>query len=69
MLRSYIKRYGLAGKNLRKELKAFLAFEVWFALIYILVLTPLTVWLLNKLLATSGQLAVSNEDILTDVFG
>jgi glycerophosphoryl diester phosphodiesterase len=54
----------MAGENLRKELKAIVGFEIWFVLIYILVLTPSTVWLLDSLLATSGQLAVSNEDII-----
>jgi glycerophosphoryl diester phosphodiesterase len=65
MLRGYIERYGMAGENLRKEFKAIVGFEIWFTLIYILVLAPFSVWLLDRLLATSGQLAVSNEDIIT----
>jgi glycerophosphoryl diester phosphodiesterase len=64
MLGSYIERYRMAGENLRKEFKAIVGFEIWFTLIYILVLAPFTVWLLDSLLATSGQLAVSNDDII-----
>jgi glycerophosphoryl diester phosphodiesterase len=62
---SYIDRYTRAFKYLREEFKAILGFEIWFSLIYFLAFAPFTAWFLDRLLATSGQLAVSNEDIAT----
>ncbi len=65
MHRPFLNRYKQAWNNLRKKVKPVVGFEVWFSLIYAVVLAPFTAWLLNKLLVPGGQLAVSNEDIIT----
>ncbi len=64
MNRSLFNHYKYALSNLRNGVKAVIGFEVWFSLIYAVVLAPLTIWSLNKLLVSSG-LAISNEDIIT----
>jgi len=64
MPKPFLNRYKQAWKNLRKETKPVVGFEVWFSLIYAVVLAPLTAWLLNKLLVPGGPLAVSNEGII-----
>jgi glycerophosphoryl diester phosphodiesterase len=65
MHRPFLNRYKQAWNNFRKEIKPVIGFEVWFSLIYAVVLAPFTAWLLNKLLVPGGPLAVSNEDIIT----
>ena len=65
MHKPFLNRYKQAWNNLRKKVKPVVGFEVWFSLIYAVVLAPFTAWLLNKLLVPGGQLAVSNEDIIT----
>ena len=57
-------RYKHALDNFFKEVKAVVGFEIWFSLIFAAVLAPLSAWLLNKLLVTGGQLAVSNDEII-----
>ena len=64
MNKSLYNCYRRALNNFRKEIKAIVGFEIWFSLIYVVVLTPLCAWLLNKLLMTSGQLAFSNDEII-----
>jgi glycerophosphoryl diester phosphodiesterase len=65
MHKPFLSRYKQAWNNLHKKVKPVVGFEVWFSLIYAVVLAPFTAWLLNKLLVPGGQLAVSNEDIIT----
>jgi glycerophosphoryl diester phosphodiesterase len=57
-------RYRQALNNFFKEVKAVVGFEIWFSLMYAVILAPLSAWLLNKLLVTSGQLAFSNDEII-----
>ncbi|MFC1581233.1 hypothetical protein ACFL4N_10050 [Thermodesulfobacteriota bacterium] len=49
-------------------LKPLIIFELWFSLIYAVVLTPSTAWLLNTLVSSRGQLAISNEEIALFLF-
>jgi len=65
MHKPFLDRYKQAWDNLRKKVKPVVGFEVWFSLIYTVVLAPITAWLLNKLLVPGGPLAVSNEGIIT----
>ncbi|MBA7680471.1 hypothetical protein ES703_88787 [subsurface metagenome] len=65
MHKPFLNRYKQAWNNLCKAVKPVVGFEVWFSLIYAVVLAPFTAWLLNKLLVPGGPLAVSNEDIIT----
>ncbi len=65
MHKPFLNRYRQAWNNFRKKVKPVVGFEVWFSLIYAVVLAPFTAWLLNKLLVPGGPLAVSNEDIIT----
>jgi glycerophosphoryl diester phosphodiesterase len=45
-------------------LKPAIAFEFWSTLIFMVSITPATGWLLNRLVASSGQYAVSDNDLL-----
>jgi glycerophosphoryl diester phosphodiesterase len=45
-------------------LKPAIAFEFWSTLIFMVSFTPATGWLLNRLVASSGQYAVSDNDLL-----
>jgi glycerophosphoryl diester phosphodiesterase len=65
MFRSFFNRYHNAWNNLRREIKPIVGFEIWFSLIFAIVLAPFTVWLVDNLLISDGQIAVSNEDIIT----
>jgi glycerophosphoryl diester phosphodiesterase len=65
MFRSFFNRYHNAWNNLRREIKPIVGFESWFSLIFAIVLAPFTVWLVDNLLISDGQIAVSNEDIIT----
>jgi glycerophosphoryl diester phosphodiesterase len=65
MFRSFFNRYNKAWNNLRKAIKPIVGFAIWFSLIYAVVLAPFTAWLVDNLLISNGQIAVSNEDIIT----
>ena len=65
MFRSFFNRYNNAWNNLRREIKPIIGFEIWFSLIFAVVLAPFTAWLVDNLLISNGQIAVSNEDIIT----
>jgi hypothetical protein len=65
MFRSFFNRYKNAWNNLRREIKPIIGFEIWFSLIFAVVLAPFTAWLVDNLLISNGQIAVSNEDILS----
>ena len=65
MLKSLFNRYENAWNKLRKEARPIVGFEIWFSLIYTVVLAPFTAWLVDSLLISNGQIAFSNEDIIT----
>jgi glycerophosphoryl diester phosphodiesterase len=57
-------RYRRIREHLRFVLKPAIAFELWSTLIFMVSITPATGWLLNRLVASSGQYAVSDNDLL-----
>jgi len=65
MFKSFFNRYHNAWNNLRREIKPIVGFEIWFSLIFAVVLAPFTAWLVDNLLISNGQIAVSNENIIT----
>jgi glycerophosphoryl diester phosphodiesterase len=65
MFRSFFNRYRNAWNNLRKEIKPIISFEIWFSIIFAIALAPFTAWLVNSLLVSNGQIAISNENILS----
>jgi glycerophosphoryl diester phosphodiesterase len=64
MLAAYRTRNISAWRNLSRQAKAIIGYEIWFTLINLLILAPLSSWFINRLLVTSGKLAVANEDII-----
>jgi glycerophosphoryl diester phosphodiesterase len=58
-------RYRRALEHLRFVLKPAIAFEFWSTLIFMVSFAPASGWLLNRLVAASGQYAVSDNDLLT----
>ncbi|MHC4399601.1 MAG: glycerophosphodiester phosphodiesterase family protein [Planctomycetota bacterium] len=50
--------------DFRHAFPQLLAYDVLFKILALALLTPLSAWLLSTLIAASGRLAVSNEDIL-----
>ena len=56
-------RYRRAFEHLRFVLKPAIAFEFWSTLIFMVSFAPATGWLLNRLVAASGQFAVSDNDL------
>jgi glycerophosphoryl diester phosphodiesterase len=64
MFISFYNRYKKAWKNLRRQIKPIIGFEIWFSLILAVVLAPFTAWLVDSLLISNGQIAVSNQDII-----
>ena len=65
MFKSFFTRYIKAWENLRKAVRPVIGFEIWFSLIFAVALTPFSAWLVNNLLVSNGQLAISNEEILS----
>jgi glycerophosphoryl diester phosphodiesterase len=65
MFRSLFNRYYEAWNKLRREIKPIVGFEIWFVLIFAVVLAPFTALLVDSLLVSNGQIAFSNEAILT----
>jgi glycerophosphoryl diester phosphodiesterase len=59
-----ILRYRRAFERLRFVLKPAIAFEFWSTLIFMVSFVPATGWLMNRLVAASGQYAVSDNDLL-----
>ena len=49
---------------LRSSFKPIVAFEFWFTLVFLVPFAPASGWLLNRLVATSGQYAVSDNDLV-----
>lgn len=64
MPKSLFNRYGKAWRTLGRAAKPFVTFEFWFALIYAVALAPLAAWLLNRVVVSSGQVAVSNQELI-----
>ena len=58
-----LNRFRRASTHLRSVLKPAIAFEFWSTLIFMLSLVPASGWLLNRLVAASGQYAVSDNDL------
>jgi glycerophosphoryl diester phosphodiesterase len=56
--------YRRVFERLRAVLKPAIAFEFWFTLIFMVSLAPASGWLLNRLVAASGQYAVSDKDLV-----
>ena len=65
MPKSLFNRYKQAWRSLRRAAKPAVSFEFWFSLIYAVVLTPLTAWLLNKMEVSRGQVVVSNQELIS----
>jgi glycerophosphoryl diester phosphodiesterase len=57
-------RYRSALERLRFVLKPAITFELWSTLIFMVSFVPASGWLLNRLVAASGQFAVSDNDLL-----
>jgi glycerophosphoryl diester phosphodiesterase len=57
-------RYRWLLDHLRAVLKPAIAFEFWSTLIFVVSFAPASAWLLNRLVASSGQYAVSDNDLL-----
>ena len=60
----FLTRYRSAIKRLRFAYKPAIAFEFWSVLIYMIFFAPASGWLLNRLVAASGQYAVSDNDLV-----
>ena len=50
-------------EHLRAVLKPAIAFEIWSTLIFVVSFAPASAWLMNWLVASSGQYAVSDHDL------
>ena len=59
-----LSQYRITLERLRFVLKPALAFEFWSTLIFMVSFVPASGWLLNRLVASSGQYAVSDNDLL-----
>ena len=57
-------RFRRIREHLRFLLKPAIAFEFWSTLIFMVSFAPASGWLLNRLVASSGQIAVSDNDLL-----
>jgi glycerophosphoryl diester phosphodiesterase len=57
-------RYRWSWDHLRRIVRPAFAFEIWFSIIYAAALTPMTAWLLNRLVVSSDRLAISNVDLI-----
>ncbi|MGD9350335.1 MAG: glycerophosphodiester phosphodiesterase, partial [Desulfobacterales bacterium] len=58
-------RYRSAIKRLRSVFKPAIAFEFRATLLFMVSIVPASGWLLNRLVAASGQFAVSDNDLIT----
>ena len=57
-------QYRSALERLRFILKPAIAFDIWTTLIFMVSFVPASGWLMNRLVAASGQYAVSDNDLL-----
>ena len=60
-----LSQYHKALERLRFVLKPAITFEFWSTLIFMLSFVPASGWLLNRLVAASGQYAVTDKDLVT----
>jgi len=60
-----IERYRWVARRLRTALKPAIVFEVWSTLIFVVSFGPASGWLLNRLVAASGQYAVADHDLVS----
>ncbi len=60
-----LSQYRKALERLRFVLKPAITFEFWSTLIFMVSFVPASGWLLNRLVAASGQYAVSDMDLVT----
>jgi len=58
-----LDRYRWAWSRLSDILRPAVAFEFWFTILYVTAFTAMSAWLLNRLVASSGQVAISNYDL------
>jgi glycerophosphoryl diester phosphodiesterase len=58
-------RYRSALERLRYVLKPAIAFDIWSTLIFMVSFVPASGWVLNRLVAASGQFAVTDNDLVT----
>ena len=58
-------RYRSAIERLRFAFKPAIAFDFWATLLFTISIIPASGWLLNRLVAASGQFAVSDNDLIT----
>jgi len=56
--------YRRVFEHLRTVLRPAIAFEIWFTLIFVVSFAPASAWLMNWLVARSGQYAVSDNDLV-----
>ncbi len=61
-------RFRWVRGHLGAVLKPAIAFEFWSTLIFVVSFVPATGWLLDRLVARSGQFAVSDNDLLAFLF-
>jgi glycerophosphoryl diester phosphodiesterase len=59
----FFTRYRWVFEHLRAVLKPAIAFEIWSTLIFVVSFAPASAWLMNWLVASSGQYAVSDHDL------
>lgn len=57
-------RFSKIHETLRSSIKPVIAFEFWSTLIFLVSFAPASGWLLNRLVAASGQYAVSDNDLV-----
>ena len=57
-------RYRWSWDRLRQIARPVVAFEFWFSVLYAAAFTPMAAWLLNRLVVSGGQLAISNYDLI-----
>ena len=57
-------RFSKIHAALRSSIKPVIAFEFWSTLIFLVSFAPASGWLLNRLVAASGQYAVSDNDLV-----
>jgi glycerophosphoryl diester phosphodiesterase len=63
-MRRLVARFRAAHGGVRAVLRPVIAFEIWATLIFVVSLAPASGWLLNRLVATGGQYAVTDLDLL-----
>jgi glycerophosphoryl diester phosphodiesterase len=56
-------RYSRALQRFRFILKPVVIFDIWASLIFVFFYAPATAWMLNRLVAASGQYALSDTDL------